>query len=160
MAVTIIVGQNSYVSVADFNDYMSGRFGADAIGAVTDVTALIATAARELDLMICGSVKATADQKMLFPILGGGGVIPDNVKAAQCELAIAIAEAGGVPGAAVAGQTVTEIKAGSVGLKFGSADVESGSNRIHTDTVKALLAPYGLCKSGNKSRVIPVVRGA
>jgi len=159
-------GVNSYGTLDEFKEYLKGRYGSEVVNTVPSRAALLITAARELDLLICGSKPATATQAMLFPVAGGCGCIPRAVKVAQFEIAINLATIGGVPGSIASessGQEVTEIKAGSVGLKFGSSSTKSVSrakgNPLLTDNVKALLSPYGLCDTGGGTTIVKVYRG-
>ena len=87
---------NSYLSVAEANDYFGGRFGADEWGNFSDTQKkqLLSTATKKLDAASFGGLRKTKTQALAWPrtmVLDQDGYsiadIPTKLKEATCEMA-------------------------------------------------------------------------
>lgn len=98
--MALILGTNSYVSAGDADAYFGDRPYATDWDSVPDGEALLRMAARMLDGQRYAGTIASAAQAMAWPRVGvtdiegrtiAADVIPQAIKDAQCELALALA---------------------------------------------------------------------
>ena len=91
----ITVGTNSYVSVADADEYMASRLYADAWGSAdaTDKAKAIMMATRAIDRLLLAGRPADTEQELAFP-RDGQDDVPQAVVDATCEEALAILDRG------------------------------------------------------------------
>jgi hypothetical protein len=85
----------SYVSLAEANEYFSSRLHADAWAEVSDADKgkALAMATREIDRQPLAGRKTTDNQALAFPRYPDSEV-PEAVKEACCEIALALLERG------------------------------------------------------------------
>jgi hypothetical protein len=85
----------SYVSLAEANEYFSSRLHADAWAKVSDADKgkALAMATREIDRQPLAGRKTTDNQALAFPRYPDSEV-PEAVKEACCEIALALLERG------------------------------------------------------------------
>lgn len=93
MAIT--VGENSYVDIAEANEYFSGRLHAERWSETSEADKEIALrqATKEIDRQLLKGRKATDTQELAFPRYPDEEV-PETVKEACCEIALALLERG------------------------------------------------------------------
>jgi hypothetical protein len=100
MSITLTVGTNTYLSLADAIAYMAGRLGAAAWESATSAqqTAALVTAYRAINRQRYAGQPATVTQVPAFPRSGlcdaqrrplTGTVTPQDIRDAQCEEALA-----------------------------------------------------------------------
>jgi len=149
---TIVVGTNSYVTAAECTTYAADRYGYGAWATETNKEEALISATQQLDVL-CDwyGTKSDTDQTLEFPRNSvDADPVPQAVKDAQCEIAFAIVTTGAV--VTVADDALTELKAGSVTMKFKAT---SPNNPLINDLVTKLMTPYGRCGGGGS---IPLVR--
>ena len=89
---------NSYLSVAEADDYFAGRFGADQWMTFTSTQKqqLLVSASKQLDTCVFGGIKSKVIQSLQWPRRGvvdrdglviSDIIIPSKLKEAVCELA-------------------------------------------------------------------------
>ena len=147
--MTLEVGTNSYVTVAEADAYFADLYDRDKWASEANKEGALISATQQLDLL-CDwyGWKSDADQVLEFPRVPDADPVPQAVKDAQCEIAYAIIDAGSV--STEGGDPLAELKAGSVTLKF---DPKATSNPIINDLTIKLLAPYGRCSFGGSVRL-------
>jgi len=153
--MTITVGTDTYISVTDADDYFSSRYGYDSWALLdnTNKEKALVSATQHLDLL-CNwyGYKSDSDQDLEFPRSSSSidaDPTPQDIKDAECEIAFAITSTGST--VTDGGDALTELKAGSVTMKFKAT---STSNPIVNDLTLKLLAPYGSCSGGGAMNVI------
>ena len=92
---TITVGENSYIDIEEANEYFSGRLHADIWRETDNSTkeAALKQATRTIDRQLLKGRKATDIQELAFPRYPDTEV-PEAVKEACCEIALALLERG------------------------------------------------------------------
>jgi len=151
--MTITVGENSYVTIQEADDYFADKYGYDKWSTEPNKEGALISAAQQLDIRCTWfDSPVAADQAMAFPRTPGANPTPQNIKDAQCEIAYRIVDTGSTQ--TNSGDPLTELKAGSVTLKFKAS---SSSNPLINDLTSNLLSPYGLC-SGGSTKLIPIER--
>ena len=92
---TIEVGENSYIDIEEANEYFSGRLHAESWGQADNETKekALKQATKEIDRMPLIGRKAVSEQALAFP-RHPEIKIPEAVKAACCEIALALLERG------------------------------------------------------------------
>jgi hypothetical protein len=92
---SIIVGENSYIDIAGANEYFSGCLHAESWGETDNSTkeAALKQATRIIGRLLLKGRKADEDQKLAFPRYPDTEV-PEAVKEACCEEALALLERG------------------------------------------------------------------
>lgn len=152
------VGVNSYVTVAEADDYLSLRHGADAWWAAHEdakAQALV-TATRRIGMQLLLGRKETADQSLAFPrqIWSGGRWVTVeagwmDVLAAACEEALAIVGQSGWERQRerMAQAGVTEVSVGEGGAREFMAeqavmDKVRGGAGLQSPEARQLLEPY------------------
>lgn len=151
--MTLAVGTNSYVTVAEADAYFTDRFGYDKWASETAQEAALVSAAQQLDLLCIWYGYLVDDEQLLaFPRNPDADPVPQDVKDAQCEIAYAIVDTGST--STSADDALSELKAGSVTLKFDANSATEDNPLINSLTIK-LLSPYGLCYGAGK---VPMVQ--
>ncbi len=149
MAVNLIVGTNSYVSLEDANTYFNERLYAEAWTSETDddkkARALI-TATRKIDRLIIKGVKADSDQTLQFPrsiysedtkLWVEESEVSQSVKDAVCEEALALLK--GIPKRVeLQAQGVKSFSLGSLSENYGSGKIV----KLISQEARELLQPY------------------
>ncbi len=96
--MALVVGTNTYISLADAEIYFTNRFGSSAWTALsnTDKEKLLLSATRLLDKYATfEGEKADPDQLLEFPRYGEL-IVPTDIISAQCEIAVSVASNGGI----------------------------------------------------------------
>ena len=92
---TITVGENSYIDIEEANEYFAGRLHAESWGQADDNTKekALKQATREIDQQPLKGRKTETSQTLAFPRYPDSEV-PEAVKDACCEVALALLERG------------------------------------------------------------------
>jgi hypothetical protein len=92
---TITVGENSYIDIDEANEYFTGRLHAESWGETSDADKekALKQATKEIDRQPLTGRKATDTQALAFPRYPDSEV-PEVVKEACCEVALALLERG------------------------------------------------------------------
>jgi hypothetical protein len=92
---TITVGENSYIDIEEANEYFAGRLHAERWGETSDADKekALRQATKAIDRMPLIGRKAVSEQALAFP-RHPEIKIPEAVKAACCEEALALLERG------------------------------------------------------------------
>ncbi len=152
--MTIEVGTNSYVTVVEADAYFAAGYDFPKWDSEPNKEGALVSAAQQLDVQcIWAGDPCDADQAMSFPRTPDCPEIPQNIKNAQCEIAYRIVDTGSTQ--TDTGDPLTEIKAGSVTIKFKASS--PGNPLINTLTNK-LLSGYGLCSGSGSTTIVPIVR--
>lgn len=152
MAIT--VGTDTYGTVAEADTYFAARFGFDKWIPLTELEKekyLVSAAQQEDVLCLWYGEKSDEDQLLAFPRTPDADPTPLDIKHAQFEIAYAIVDTNSV--STDGGDPLTELKAGSVTLKF---DPSATGNPLVNDLASSLLSAYGICGSGSTT-IIPLV---
>lgn len=154
--MALIVGTNSYGSVAEADAYFADRLGYDKWAAYTSKDAALISAAQHEDLMCSWyELPCSSSQAMAFPRHPDCPNVPDNIKYAQFEIAYQMVDRGS--SLVTHEDALTELKADVITLKFKAT---SPKNPLKTDLIMGLLSPYGLCSGGSgATSIIPVEFG-
>jgi len=93
--MSITVGENSYIDITGADEYFSGRLHAESWAGATeeDQEKALKQATREIDRQPLRGQKAETDQTLAFPRYPNTEV-PQAVKDACCEVALALLEKG------------------------------------------------------------------
>ena len=93
--MSITVGENSYIDIEGADEYFAGRLHAESWGETDNSTkeAALKQATRTIDRLLLKGRKADEDQKLAFPRYPDTE-IPETVKEACCEEALALLERG------------------------------------------------------------------
>ncbi len=89
------IGTNSYIDIAEANEYFAGRLHAESWGETSDADKekALRQATKEIDRLLLKGRKATDVQALAFPRYPDTEV-PEAVKEACCEIALALLERG------------------------------------------------------------------
>ena len=92
---TITVGENSYIDIEEANVYFAGRLYAESWGETSDADKekALRQATKEIDRQLLKGRKTTDTQELAFPRYPDTEV-PEAVKEACCEIALALLERG------------------------------------------------------------------
>ena len=92
---TITVGENSYIDIEEADEYFTGRLHAERWGETSDADKekALRQATKEIDRQLLKGRKATETQELAFPRYPDTEV-PEAVKEACCEIALALLERG------------------------------------------------------------------
>ena len=92
---TITVGENSYIDTEEANEYFENRLYAESWGETSDADKekALRQATKEIDRQLLKGRKATDSQELAFPRYPDTEV-PETVKEACCEIALALLERG------------------------------------------------------------------
>jgi len=149
-----------YNLIADANAYFAARYGFNKWGALSDAVkeSALVSANQILDsLCVWTGYKTSENQEFAFP-RNGESVVPDAVLFSECEIAYLIIDNESV--STDSGDSVSELKAGSVSLKFNA--ISKAGNPLVNGLVKTLLSPLGVCDFNlgtGASKTIPIYRG-
>jgi len=157
MAVTI--NTDSYITVAEADLYFLNKVNADVWDALDPAMKekLLISGAQQLDIMcLWNGKKISSTQAMEFPRTHADPV-PVSIKNAQAEIALIMSNQGSSSGASAGGgDPLTELKAGSVTLKFDTSKASTTkSNPYATPLISRWLSAYGSCAFGT-TRLIPM----
>ena len=158
--MTLVVGVNSYVSLADAVAYMADRLYADAWDSATDAqrTKALIMAATALDSQNWKGSITSDDQAMAWPRTGvydrewrevDSATVPQAVVNAQCEIALGILTE---DPADARDPAVKRMKAGSVEVEYRSAISAASAIR---GAALPLVKPFLIDAGGSSARLIP-----
>lgn len=150
--MALVVGTNSYISVADANTYFEDRLDADEwINADDTVKAkALITATRSIDREPLIGKKYSDDQTLQFPRLTDGASIPQIVKDACCEEALFLLQM-----TSYQKKREREHALGMVGASIGDASEyaqqsivqqKTKGRGVYSPIAKQLLKPYTTLK--------------
>ena len=140
----LVVGENSYVDVAEADAYYADRLGAEKWGTYIEKESALITAATLLD-SLCQwyGYPTDPDQEMVFP-QDGETEVPKDIKTAQLEICLEMVNQD-ASSFTMSSEVLSKLKAGSVTLEwFQSQFVIPVVNSV----AKSLLIPYGMCSFG------------
>jgi len=138
----ITPGVDTYITVLEADAYFLARYGYES-------WVLLDEAVKEQALVSAFSqmnAMCTWYEELTDPY-------PQGLKDSQCEIAFAITVTGST--STDAGDPLSELKAGSVTLKF---EAGSSGNPLVNDLTSQLLAEYGMCNSSSSTKLIPMER--
>lgn len=151
------VGVNSYLDVAAANAYFADRYGAedwDGLGD-TDKAKVLISAAMALDGGYNWAGYPTdPDQPLAFP-RDAETDVPQKIKNAQAEMALAIVAAGS-PTAAPEGVELSALEAGSVKLTYNTDRATRPQTGLKNDIINGLVKEWTTGTGSTKS--IPMER--
>ncbi len=166
MALDATIGSpnaNSYVTVAEANDYFSDRLHADIWKNFENQASALVTASQLLDWYVkWKGVKSTSIQSMQWPrknVIRSDGtivaddIIPSEVKIAVYELALSSLASDRTADNPMAG--IEQVKAGSLFVKADSGDFHTTSVDVIPEKVRKIISD--LYSSGSLS-VVRLVR--
>ena len=92
---TITVGENSYIDIDEANEYFAGRLHAESWSETSDADKerALRQATKAIDRQLLKGRKATDTQELAFPRYPDTE-IPESIKEACCEIALALLERG------------------------------------------------------------------
>lgn len=152
---TLVVGENTYGTEAEADSYFADRYGYDKWATESNKSGALVSATQILDLMAEWYYeKCDPEQLLEFPRTNDCPNIPTDIKNAQFEIAYQVIDRGSA--IYVQEDSITELKAGSVTLKFKAT---SSKNPFKTDLVISLISPYGLVLSAGPTQIIPMEWG-
>ena len=136
----ITPGVDTYVTVIEADSYFLARYGYESWDALTDTVKeqALVSAFSQMNAMCTWFVTLASPY-------------PQGIKDAQCEIAYAITVTGST--STDAGDPLSELKAGSVTLKF---EAGSSGNPLVNDLTEQLLSEYGLCSGSGGTSIIPL----
>ena len=157
---------DTYITVVETGNYFEslGNYPLWESLAEKEKEQALRSAAIQLD-MLCkwSGEKVAEDQPLEFPRVPDAKPTPEGVKLAQADIAYLMMESGLRPGDTSGNREdpLTELKAGSVQLKFEVCSCDAGKVNPHTnDLIQHRLDLYGRCKSGGSTTtMIPAFRG-
>ena len=145
----------SYNTIVEADAYFLAGYGYTKWDALTDPTKqqALESAQQQLDNMCIWYGEPTEeDQDNAFP-RDGDTEVPEDVKTAELEIAYAIVDTGST--STDSGDPLSELKAGSVTLKF---DAGASSNPLINDLTDKLLTQYGICGGSGSTKLVPMER--
>jgi hypothetical protein len=136
---TIIVGKNSYIDTEEANEYFAGRLHAERWGETDNSTkeAALKQATRTIDRQLLKGRKATDTQELAFPRYPDEEV-PEAVKEACCEEALAMLERGNSQRRKLQQEGVQSFTLGSVSETY----APGGGRGLLSQEAKELLRPW------------------
>lgn len=154
--MTAEIGVNSYVDVAEADAYFADTYDADKWTAEVNKDGALVSAAQQLDQM-CEwfGYPSVDDQPLAFPRIPDADPVPQDIKDAQCQIALNISQTAST--STDSGDPLSEMKAGPVTMKW---EVSAGakSNPLSSDMIQGLLKNYGFCQGGGSTRMTPIFR--
>lgn len=150
--MALVVGTNSYVTVAEADTYFGDRFGADDWLALTEEVKeqLLISAMPLLETYCDWSGEKTDDEQVLEFPRNGDTVVPQAIKNGQCELALAVNTAGGVTSSSSANLKV--LKADTVQMEW--MDNITKVQPYYNDYVISFLKGYCSSVGNGTARVL------
>lgn len=136
----LVVGENSYVTVAEADTYFGDRWGSDSWAILTEEnkeSLLISACSQQTYYCSWAGDPTDTEQDLPFP-RNGDTEVPQPIKDAQCEIAINMLASGSFNQSSA--NSLTKLKAGSVELNW--HDSASTTNSIFSDYSSKLMAPY------------------
>ena len=136
---TIEVGENSYIDIEEADEYFAGRLHAESWGQADDETKekALKQATREIDRQPLKGRKATDTQELAFPRYPDTE-IPEAVKEACCEEALALLERGNSQRRKLQQEGVQSITLGNMSETYAAG----AGKGILSQEAKELLKPW------------------
>ena len=133
------VGINSYCDIEFANEYFGGKLYSEKWDEANETTRekALKEACRKIDRLAFTGCKESAEQPLQFPRVPGG--IPEAVKAAQCEEALALLEYGNSARAKAQEQGVVSLRIGELSEEY---DRKAKAGKLHSSEGYELLKPY------------------
>ncbi|MGO4722991.1 MULTISPECIES: DnaT-like ssDNA-binding protein [unclassified Inquilinus] len=155
----VVVGVNSYVTVAEGDTYFADRLNSSEWTAATsdDKGKALVMAARQIDRLSFTGALTSASQAMSWPRIGASDregrpisstVVPQDVKDAQAETALAFLRGDMSDGG---DRGIQRVKAGSVEVEYDS----TAPVRTIPDIASSMLAPFLAASGVNSVRLVP-----
>ena len=134
------VGINSYCDLEYANEYFGGKLYTEKWHEADDATRekALREACRKIDRLAFVGRKVDTEQPLQFPRMPIGG-IPNAVKAAQCEEALALLEYGNSARAKAQEQGVVSLRIGELSEEY---DFKAKAGKLHSSEGYELLKPY------------------
>lgn len=160
--MALVVGTNSYVTVAEADLYFTDRLYSDDWldlnpdpDGVKDKS-LISACLQVLETLCAWDYSKTdSDQDLAFP-RNGDTEVPEDIKIAQMEIALEIISQG-VVSFTEESDELKSLKAGSASLSF--YEKLSNPMTIINNVTKSRVSPYGYCNFGSGTvTAVPLVR--
>lgn len=137
--MAFIVGQNSYISIEEANEYFAGRLHAERWYETDNITkeAALKQATRAIDRQLLKGRKTNPEQELAFPRYPDTEV-PEAVKEACCEEALAILESGNSQRRKLQQEGVQSFSLGNMSETF----VAGAGKGLLSQEAKELLRPW------------------
>jgi hypothetical protein len=155
---------NSYVTLAEAEEYILDRIHSSAWVAYTDKEQALVSASRMLDWYVkFKGIRTTAEQSMQWPRIQvtrpdgrtvDGNVIPNEVKTAVYELALSSLSADRMEDDPLGG--ISTLKAGTLMIKAGPAPPNSTNTKVVPEKIRKILREV---MTNNGSCVVRLIRG-
>ncbi len=140
LAADLVIGTDTYVTIVEADSYFVSRYGYESWMLLDESSKQQALASAFSQM----NAACTWFTDLTDPY-------PQGLKDAQCEIAFAITVTGST--SSDGGDPLTELKAGSVTLKF---EAGSSDNPLVSDLTSQLLSEYGICSSSGGTSIIPM----
>ena len=147
----LVVGENTYISLADAEAYFATRYNSALWDAQDDPTkeVLLQSATRSTDLYcVWSGEKTDEDQLLEFP-RDDETEIPTSIETACCEIALAMVAADDVINSS--DPSLKKMKADVIEFTF--VDKFTSTNDLYNDFVGRLLSPYCSAASSGAKRL-------
>ena len=133
------VGINSYCDIEFANEYFGGKLYSEKWDEANETTRekALKEACSKVDRLAFTGCKESAEHPLQFPRVPGG--IPEAVKAAQCEEALALLEYGNSARAKAQEQGVVSLRIGELSEEY---DCKAKAGKLHSSEGYELLKPY------------------
>ena len=133
------VGIDSYCTLAEANEYMSGKLYTEKWDEANETTRekALKEACRKIDRLAFTGCKESTGQPLQFPRVPGG--IPEALKAAQCEEALALLEYGNSKRTKAQEQGVVSLRIGDLSEEYNR---KAKAGKLHSSEGHELLKPY------------------
>jgi len=148
--MALVVGTNSYISVADADDYFLTRLNSAkwTSSTPTDKENALITATTMIDcLYIFNGEKTDPAQPLEFP-RDGATEIPDKIKLATCEQAFYLLSVGDVTIPSASAEGVKKATLGSMSVEYFKDLANAGTKEKLAPCLKYLLSQFGKAKAG------------
>lgn len=134
----LTVGTNSYVTIAEADDYLGGEVGGERWSKLEEAQKerFLITAARKIDALQLRGAKADSSQTMSFPRLPDFGT--DIVKQAQILEAFALTDSAALQRAALQEQGVSSVNVGNASESY----IECAQRKLLSVQANQLLRSY------------------
>jgi len=137
--MSITVGENSYIDIDGADEYFSGRLHAESWGETSDADKekALRQATKEIDRQLLKGRKADTSQTLAFPRYPDTEV-PEAVKEACCEVALALLERGNSQRRKLQQEGVQSLSLGNMSETY----VPEAGRGLLSQEAKELLRPW------------------
>lgn len=131
-----------YATIAEANTYFSGRLNTDAWDSAnaSNRTKALTMATRAIDMLNFQGERTDDTLSSQFP-RGGDTVVPQEIKDATCEIALALLNENNPEDLAVDSNVLSE-RYSTIGVTYGGQEQEAYVNGIPSVTAWRLLKPF------------------